>query len=46
MDLSIPIGPGQDAALGGLRLHVAAQVVERQELGVDPAGVGEDGIWK
>lgn len=46
MDLSIPVGPGQDAALGGLRLHVAAQVVERQELGVDPAGVGEDGIWK
>lgn len=46
VDLSIFVRSRQDATLWSLWLHVAAQVVQWQEAGINLAGVRKHCIWK
>lgn len=46
VDLSIFVGPRQNTALWWLCLNIAAKVVERQELGINLAGVRKHWIWE
>lgn len=46
VDFLVFVGSRQDATLWFLWLNVAAQVVQRQELGINLAGVRKHWIWK
>lgn len=46
VDLSIFVGPRQNTSLWWLWLNIAAKVVERQELGVNLAGVRKHWVWE
>lgn len=46
VDFSVFVGSREDTTLWSLWLHVAAQVVQRQELGINLAGVRKHWIWK
>lgn len=46
VDLLVLVWSRQDTAFRGLGLYVASKVVQREELVVDLASIGEHWVWK